>query len=943
MDSLIGQTVGNYEIVSLLGEGGMATVYRARQTNIRREVAFKIIRSGMSGSADFVERFAREVQTVATLNHPHILKVFDFGQVNGAAYLVMELQAGGSLATLIDQGPLDTARAATLIDQIASALDYAHRRGVIHRDLKPQNILLDTEGNAILTDFGIAKVLNTAGMTQTGMTVGTPTYMAPEQWQGLPLDARADEYALGIVLYQMLSGKLPFNGDTPFAVMHKHIYDAPPSIIADRPDLPLAVDMVIKRAMAKNRDDRFATAGDLAAAFRAALQGQTLPATAPMPLMQTTPPAVPLARTVADIPVTAPASQPRERGGWVMALIGLLAVVFFVFGAVLIYSLSRGPAAFAAVTTPTVAAVALQPSATKIPNTTAPTKAPPTIAPSAIPPTKAPPTVAPTQVPPTIAPTLVPSVVPTNAPVVVAIVPTATTDTRETQIAIAQATLQANTAALNTVSAVMTANAPKPTTAPTVVPTVRPTNTALPPTVAPTNAPTAAPAQPTNIAITAPTVAPTIPPTIAPTTAPGVGSLTFANFAKEAYLDSATLTVTGFPLSGENLQYDVWLSDRIHAPLFIGKLPVRADGSGRLTYNDPRGANLLLTYSVVFITLQGKETTPQGAVSFSGAVPPLANVHFQHVLAKFPDTPKNVGLIIGALQQDAIFAEHIALLNTVVQQNNLVQVKFHLEHLFNILMGKDGAQDINADRRIEVAPPGDGFGLFTYLTDAVEHANLAAEQPDASDTVKAKAKRFAAIVGATSAVYSKIEALIPQAASKKTIAEAKPLVAQIIALAKEAETGISAVTPAPTANPDALYGLNNAFVAGLALVEIPLVPGDAAAKGDDTLSAAAPTATPTVPGPVVQDTATQKVVMIHDMLFMPATLTIKAGTSVVFNNMTSMEHTANADDGSFTTGIIAPGAVSKAIKFTKPGTYGFYCEYHGAPGGIGMSGVIVVQ
>ena len=642
MDSLIGQTVGNYEIISLLGEGGMATVYRAQQTNMRREVAFKIIRSGMSGSADFVQRFEREVQTVATLNHPHILKVFDFGQVNGAAYLVMELQAGGSLTTLIEAGPLDTARAATLLDQIASALDYAHRKGVIHRDLKPQNILLDTEGNAILTDFGIAKVLNTAGMTQTGMTVGTPTYMAPEQWQGLPLDARSDEYALGIVLYQMLSGKLPFNGDTPFAVMHKHIYDAPPSIIADRPDLSPAVDMVIKRAMAKNRDDRFATAGELAAAFRAALQGQ-MPS---VPLMQTTPPILPLARTVAEIPVTTAAAPPRERGGWMVALVGLLAVAFFVFGAVLIYTLSRGPAAFAAVTTPTVAAVAIQPSATRLPNTTAPTQ---------IPATKAPPTVAPSAIPPTVVSTLVPSVVPTNAAVVVAILPTATPDTRETQIAIAQATLQANMAALNTISAVMTASAPtRPTVvSPTTAPTIRPTNTALSPTIAPTIIPTVQPTQAssaTTIPTLAPTVAPTIAPTTVPTTAPGVGNLTFANFAKEAYLDSVTAAVTGFPLPGEGLQYDVWLSDRVHAPLLLGKLPVRADGAGRLTYNDPRGANLLLTYSVVFITLQGKETTPQGAVRFSGALPPQANVHFQHVLVKYPDTPKNVGLIIGAIQ-----------------------------------------------------------------------------------------------------------------------------------------------------------------------------------------------------------------------------------------------------------------------------------------------------
>ncbi len=275
MANLIGQRLGQYEITGLLGEGGMATVYRAQQTTIRRDVAVKVIESRLARTPEFARRFEREAQTVASLSHPFILKVFDYGQQGDLLYLVMELLTGGSLADLIARGPLSPELASRMLDQVAAALDYAHHKGIIHRDLKPQNVLLDGSNNAHLTDFGIAKLLSGATtLTRTGTAMGTPAYMSPEQWQGLELDARTDIYALGIILFEMLSGRQPFNADTPYSMMHKHVNEPPPSIRDLRAELPPGVDRVIQKALAKDRTQRFESALALAEAFKAALQGR---------------------------------------------------------------------------------------------------------------------------------------------------------------------------------------------------------------------------------------------------------------------------------------------------------------------------------------------------------------------------------------------------------------------------------------------------------------------------------------------------------------------------------------------------------------------------------------------------------------------------------------------------------------------------------------------
>ncbi|GAB4417054.1 MAG: hypothetical protein Kow00106_12820 [Anaerolineae bacterium] len=267
-DPLISQTLGNYEIVSKLGKGGMATVYRARQRNMQRDVAIKVMSADLAADPEFVARFEREAHVIARLEHPRILPVHDFGHEGELFYLVMRLVEGESLYYRLKRGPLPLKTAARYLSQIAEALDYAHAEGVIHRDLKPNNILIDQWDNLYLMDFGLAKIMAaTQSLTQTGVVLGTPAYMAPEVWRGEPVDARTDVYALGVILYEMVVGRTPFESDTPFTLMYKHINDPPPAPRETKPDLPVEVEQVILKALAKDKDARYQSAGDLARAF----------------------------------------------------------------------------------------------------------------------------------------------------------------------------------------------------------------------------------------------------------------------------------------------------------------------------------------------------------------------------------------------------------------------------------------------------------------------------------------------------------------------------------------------------------------------------------------------------------------------------------------------------------------------------------------------------
>ncbi|MBN1200254.1 MAG: protein kinase [Anaerolineae bacterium] len=274
MANLSGTELGPYTLHEVIGQGGMATVYRAYQPSMDRDVAIKIIASDLAADPEFMERFEREAQIIARLQHPHILPVYDFGHQDDLTYLVMRLVTSGSLERELQAGPVPVERVVELTEQIASALDYAHLRGIVHRDLKPTNILLDEMGNAYLTDFGIAKMIAggaSTGLTAQGTVMGTPTYMAPEQWRADPVDARTDVYALGVIVYQMLLGQVPFAADTPHGLMYQHLDSQPPPPHMLKPDLPLSIEPMISRALAKRPENRYASAGEMAQELERAL------------------------------------------------------------------------------------------------------------------------------------------------------------------------------------------------------------------------------------------------------------------------------------------------------------------------------------------------------------------------------------------------------------------------------------------------------------------------------------------------------------------------------------------------------------------------------------------------------------------------------------------------------------------------------------------------
>lgn len=275
MDKLqSGQMLGSYRIINEIGAGGMASVYKAYQASMDRNVAIKVLPKQLAESEEFVKRFQQEARTIAKLEHPYILPVFDYGEENGTTYFVMRYLEAGTLKEKIQAGPLSLKEIDRIFTQLADALGYAHAQGVIHRDLKPANTLVDANGNLFLTDFGIAKLLESASprLTQTDAILGTPAYISPEQAAAANVDQRSDIYSLGIILYEMVTGQVPFVADTPLAVILKHLQDPLPLPSKIKPDISPVIEQVILKALAKDPDDRFATTNDFLSAWKDALK-----------------------------------------------------------------------------------------------------------------------------------------------------------------------------------------------------------------------------------------------------------------------------------------------------------------------------------------------------------------------------------------------------------------------------------------------------------------------------------------------------------------------------------------------------------------------------------------------------------------------------------------------------------------------------------------------
>jgi serine/threonine protein kinase len=282
---LTGTTLGNYRVLSPVGRGGMAIVYQGYQPSLDRYVAIKVMSHHLADDQTFVDRFQREAASVAQLRHQNIVQMVDFGLKKDISYMVMEFIDGETLKDRLVRLNQNGARlplpeVSHIVTDMAAALDYAHAHNIVHRDVKPANIMLRREERlaqltgrtpftAVLTDFGVARMLEGVQLTGTGATIGTPDYMSPEQARGQAATAASDVYALAIVLYEMLTGELPFTADTPVAVLLQHMQEPPPSVLVKVPDLPVGFEAVLRTGLAKNPAGRYATAGQMAEALTA--------------------------------------------------------------------------------------------------------------------------------------------------------------------------------------------------------------------------------------------------------------------------------------------------------------------------------------------------------------------------------------------------------------------------------------------------------------------------------------------------------------------------------------------------------------------------------------------------------------------------------------------------------------------------------------------------
>jgi len=308
-----GENVGPYRIIGQLGQGGMATVFKAYHPALDRYVAIKVLHPAFKEDLNFLARFQREARIVAKLEHPHIIPVYDFSEHRDMAYLVMRYVEGKTLKAHLTGEPLPPERILEILRPVAEALAYAHEQGVLHRDIKPSNVMLTPEGGIFLTDFGLARMAQSGESTLSqDMMIGTPQYMSPEQAKGVEVDERTDIYSLGVILFEMLTGRVPFSADTPYAVVHDHIYTPLPLPSTIKPDISPALERVLLKALAKEKDDRYQKVTELALAFEDAVVEATSGITPALEEERALEPAS-VPSTVVEAKAAAPEARPSRK------------------------------------------------------------------------------------------------------------------------------------------------------------------------------------------------------------------------------------------------------------------------------------------------------------------------------------------------------------------------------------------------------------------------------------------------------------------------------------------------------------------------------------------------------------------------------------------------------------------------------------------------------